>query len=54
MVDPTMLNEKENKSFRYGKDKDNLVIDVVRYIEFFNIWMSSSRKDIAPLIRSNV
>ncbi len=48
MVDPKMLNEKENKRFRYGKDKDNLVIDVVRYFEFFNIWMSNSQQTLLP------
>ena len=48
MVVSNTLNEKENKRFRYGKDKDNLVIDVVRYLEFFNIWMSNSQQTTLP------
>ena len=45
--------EKENKVFCYGKNKDNLVVDVVRDLEFFNIWMSIP-EDTAPLQNSTV
>ena len=39
--------EKENclreyKYWSYEKGKDNLVFIVVRYIEFFNIWLISN------------
>ena len=30
---------KEYKFWSYEKGKDNLVFIVVRYIEFFNVWM---------------
>ena len=37
--------EKENniKSFSYGKDKDNSVLDVVGYIKLFNIRINQSQ-----------
>ena len=43
--------EKENclreyKYWSYEKDQNYLVFNVVRYIEFFNIWMNSRRTKI--------
>jgi len=37
---------KEYKFWSYEKGKDNLVFIVVRYIEFFNVWMNSRRTKI--------
>jgi hypothetical protein len=43
--------EKENclreyKYWSYEKDQNYLVFNVVRYIEFFNVWMNSCRTKI--------
>jgi hypothetical protein len=40
--------EKENKCYRYGKDKDNLVVDVVRHFKFFNFWMTAVLRTKLP------
>lgn len=34
---------KEYKFKSYEKDKNNLVFDVVRHFEFFNIWIKSDK-----------
>ncbi len=37
---------KEYKFCSYEKSKDNLVFIVVRYIEFFNVWLISNKNKI--------
>jgi len=39
------ISIKEYKIWSYEKDKNNLVFDVVRYFEFFNIWMNSKKSN---------